>query len=331
MQSGNWVRHASRFLAGAMRLLALVLCAASASYAQDSAPAGRTIEFSARPRAGAIMRFELRKEQERQMPNQPPQRTSSLLHVTLEVLESGAQGMVVRWSHARPVQAGAEEAPAAPVSDADVIWELVKEIRYELGFDAAGNFVELRNYDEVQPLVDRMLEQLGAIMARRGNAEAAQQATAMVQRLFSSRANLESVLLREPRLFFLPLGKSFSPDAPQKYEAQLPNPFGGPGLPAHGILRLDWVDHNKQLAAFTMEQTLDPGSVRIVLESLFERMPPERRPKDLDMSQIKVEIGDLGKYTVNLDTSFPERMDFARTTRVPGGYRRDAVNIRRLE
>jgi len=331
MRSGIQARLRCGFPAGAMRLLVLALCAASASYAQDAAPEVGTIEFSARPPAGAIMQFELRKEQERQTPNQPPQRTASLLHVTLEVLESGAQGMLVRWSHARPANAGAQDTPGPSASDSDLIWELVKEIRYELAFDAAGNFVALRNYDEVQPLVDRMLGQLGAILARRGNAEAAQQATAMVQRLFSSRENLESVLLREPRLFFLPLGKSISADAPREYEAQLPNPFGGQGLPARGVMRLDWVDRNNQLAAFTMEQTLDPDSVRIVLESLLARIPAERRPKDLDMSQVKVEIGDLGKYTVNLDTSFPERMDFARTTRVPGGYRRDAVSIRRLE
>jgi len=331
MRSGIRARFRSRIPAGAMRLLVLALCAACTAHAQESAPEGRTIEFSARPRAGEIMQYELRKEQERQTPNQPPQRNSSLLRVTLEVLESGAQGMIVRWSHARPADASAQDAPGPPASDADLIWELVKEIRYELAFDAAGNFVALRNYDEVQPLVDRMLAQLGAILARRGNAEAAQQAMATVQRLFSNRTNLESVLLREPRLFFLPLGKSFSADAPREYEAQLPNPFGGQGLPARGVLRLDWVDHNNQLAAFTMEQTLDPDSVRIVLESLLARMPAERRPKDVDMSQVKVEIGDLGKYTVNLDTSFPERMDFARTTRVPGGYRRDAVSIRRLE
>lgn len=314
--------------AAALALAAQV--AGSAHAGEEPAASGRRLELSMRPKAGDVIRLELRKEHERQMPNQPPQRSANLLRVTIEVLESGPQGTVVRWSHLRPETAPSQNAGTS-FADAESIWELVQEIRYELEFDPGGEFVQLRNYDEVRPLVDRMLAQMEAVLARRGDAAAARQATELVQRMFSDRGNLESVLLREPRMFFFPMGKSFPIDAPREYDAQLSNPFGGPGLPAHGVLRVDWVDGNNGLAAVTMDQNLHPDSARIVIESLMAKIPPERRPKDTDLDQLKVEISDLARYTVNLRDALPERMDFERSARVPGGYRRDAVIMRRLQ
>jgi len=316
---------------GAALALVLALGGTAGAFAQEAPPpAGRTLQIEARPRAGDSIRLELRKEQERQAPNQPAQRSANLLHVTVEVLESGPQGMVVRWSHARPAGTEGQGASAAP-DDADVIWELVQEIRYELEFDGRGEFVQLRNYDEVRPLVDRMLAQIGAILARRGDATAAERATAIVRRMFAERANLEAVLLREPRMFFFPLGKSFTVEAPREYEALLPNPLGGAGLPARGVQRVDWVDNNRGLASVTVEQTLPPESARIVIESLIARLPPERRPAEAELSQVNIEMRDVARYTVNLNDGLPERMDFARTTQVPGNARRDAVSMRRLE
>lgn len=330
---GSWPARATRTAARLLGAALLILASAASGIAraeetpQDPA---RILELSARPRAGEVIQLELRKAQERMAPNRPLQRSSSLLHVTLEVLESGPQGMVVRWSHSRPDAQAAESAPEMP-DDADVIWELVQDIHYDLEFDARGEFVQLRNYEEVRPLVDRMLDEIGTILARRGNAQAAEQATALVRRLFASRANMESVLLREPRLFFLPLGKRFTLDAPSEYEAQLPNPFGGAGLPANGVLRVDWIDRNRNLASVTMEQALHPDSVRIAVESLLERLPPERRPLNVDPSRIEVEVRDLARYTVKLEDGLPERMEFTRTTRVPGGYRLDVVSVQRRQ
>ncbi len=326
----------ARTAGSALRLLALTVLflagtGLGVARAQESVQdPTQVLELSGRPGVGDVIHLVLRKEQERQVPNRPAQRSSSLLRVTLEVLESGAQGMVVRWSHSRPVDVAAPPAGEA-ADEADVIWELVQDIHYDLEFDAGGEFVRLRNYEEVRPLVDRMLSEIGAILGKRGNAAAAEQATALVRRMFSSRSNLESVLLREPRLFFHPMGKRFVLDAPREYDAQLPNPFGGAGLPAHGTLRVDWIDRNRGLAAVTMEQTLHPDSVRIAVESLLQRMPPERRPQNLDPAAIKVEVRELARYTVNLQDGLPERMDFTRTTRVPGGYRRDVVGVQRTD
>ena len=330
------VSRLARTAGSASRLLALTVlflagAALGVARAQEAAqdPA-HVLELSARPRAGDVIHLELRKEQERQVPNRPPQRSSSLLRVTLDVLESGAEGVVVRWSHSRP--AGDAAPPSSEAADdGEVIWELVRDIHYDLEFDASGEFVRLRNYEQVRPLVDRMLSEIGGILAKRGNAAAAEQATALVRRMFASRSNLESVLLREPRLFFYPMGKRFVLDAPREFDAQLPNPFGGAGLPAHGTLRVDWIDRNRGLAAVTMEQTLHPDSVRIAVESLLQRMPPERRPQNVDPARLDVEVRDLARYTVNLEDGLPERMDFSRITRVPGGYRRDVVGVRRTD
>ncbi len=328
MHAGTGTGWGRRVLA--LAVLAAAVCAGAPAHGQVSEAPARTLELSARPRTGQVIRLELRKEQERQAPNQPLRRTSSLTHVTVEVLESNVEGFAVRWSHARPPAAASGDA-AQLTADAEAVRELVRDIRYEMEFDTAGEFVQLRNYDEVRALVDRMLDELETLLARRGNAAAAEQASAMVKRMFASRANLEAVLLREPRMFFFPLGKSFPLEATREYDAQLPNPFGGPALPAHGVVRVDWVDLNNGLASITVDQNLHPDSARIVIESLIERLPPGNRPKDVDLSQVKVEIRDLGRYSVNLADSLPERMDFTRSTRVPGGYRADVVSIRRVE
>ena len=220
------VSRLARTSPSAVRLLALTVLflagtALDVARAQEAAQdPTQVLELSAHPRAGDVIHLELRKEQERQVPNRPAQRSSSLLRVTLEVLESGAEGLVVRWSHSRP--AGDPAPPSSEAADdGEVIWELVRDIHYDLEFDASGEFVRLRNYEQVRPLVDRMLSEIGGILAKRGNAAAAEQATALVRRMFASRSNLESVLLREPRLLFYPMAKRFVLDAPYEFDAQL--------------------------------------------------------------------------------------------------------------
>lgn len=330
-------RHAWRGRAReilAVLMLAVSLCAAmhgepAHAQARAGAPAGM-LELAARPRAGQVIRLELRKDQERQGANQALQRSSSLLRVTVEVLEADARGMLVRWSPA-PAQPPGSAQHDGLAGDTEAIWALMRDIHYELEFDAHGQLLQLRNFDALRPVVSRLLDELETVLAGRGDPEAARQAMALVRRTFASRANLEALLLREPRMFFFPLGKSVPLEAPLEYDSQLPNPFGGAALPAHGSLRVDWVDRNRGLAAITLEQDLHPDSARMVLEALIARLPPANRPKDADLSGLKVEIRDQGRYSVNLADGLPERVDFTRIARVPGGFRRDVLGMRRVQ
>ncbi len=316
----TYLLTALKRLSGACAMLALL-----------SAPAlAATVDIKPVMRVGDRFGWDYRKETMQTAEGRGTKKTASVTPVTAKVIEASSTGYVLEWQYGDTRFLDAARAKAMAQQDNQWMADLAKALRFELLLAPDGQFVQLRNYAALRPAIDRMLAQVLAAVAkeRQASPEERQQVGEMMRGMFATREQVETLLLKDVRLLLFPFGLSLDSAAPLTYQTALPNPFGGEALTAEGTVSLASVNARRGQASIRIEQKLSPDSVPRILNALVRELGDKRPPAE-EFARLKADITDTSHYTVDLRSGFSNRVEFTRTTTLPGGSRTDKVSYSR--
>lgn len=315
----NTPKSPKRFL-GVLALTALLSTPALAA----------TIDIKPGIRVGDRYGWDYRKETEQQSQGTVTKKGESVTPVTAKVIEASATGYVLEWQYGDTRFLDAAQAKVMARQDMQWVTDLSKALRFELQLAPDGQFVQLRNYEQLKPSIDRMIEQVIATVAKERQASPAemQQVGEMMRGMFATRERVETLLLKDVRLLLFPFGMSLDSKAPLNYQTALPNPFGGESLTAEGKISLASLNAKSGLATITIDQKLSPDSVPKILNALVQKLGDKRPPPE-ELSRLEADITDTSGYTVDLKSGFANKVEFTRTTRLPGGQRIDRISFSR--
>lgn len=302
----------------------------AASLLIGSSALAETVDVRPGLRTGDVYSWNYQRDTEQQSQDKPKKTGGSVTPVTVKVIEASASGYVLEWRYGAPRFLDASQAKIMARKDMQWISDIAKELRFELQLAPDGQFVQLRNYEQIKPKIDQMVEQVMTAVAQERKADPAEmkQVGDMMRGMFASRERVESLMLKDVRLLLFPFGMSLDSDAPLTYQAPLPNPFGGDNLQADGVISLTSLNRKRGIATIELDQKLSPDSVTKIITSMTRRMG-KKRPAPEELAKLKADITDKSIYTVDLKTGFASEVKFMRTIFMPGGHRTDKVSFTR--
>lgn len=287
-----------------------------------------TLDIRPGLRAGETYRWDYRREMEQQAKGRPDKSGASITAVSARVLEASASGYVLEWRYGDTRVLDAAQAKALAQKDIQWIWDFARELRFELQLAADGQFVQLRNYEQIKPKIDQMIEHVLVMVAQEKKAGPAEmkQVGDMMRDMFAGRERVEALMLKDVLLLLFPFGMSLDTQAPLTYQTPLANPFGGEALQAEGTISLTSIDRKHGIATLGLDQKLSPDSMTRILAALARKMG-ENRPPPEELAKLKVDITDTSRYTIDLKSGFPSKVEFKRAVFMPDGHRIDKVSF----
>lgn len=284
------------------------------------------VEIRLNLKAGTIQTWDFTKTRTQTLKGQPPQSRRSTTPLTSRVIEAGPSGYVVEWRFGKPKIAANDAQAADRNVDVARLLALMQELKYEVELTRAGEFVRLRNFEEVksimEPVMDRMLQQAGGS----ASPEAQQQMRAAIMNMVSSQEQFEAIMLRDLRVLLFPFGKVLDDAQTLRYEDQLPNPFGGAPLKVDATVAL----HRKEKrATIRLDQKLAPESIALVLDAFMKAMPALPQPSPEARKDLTADIQDAGRYDLDLTTGAIASASYSRTITAPSGTRVDTITFTR--
>lgn len=276
-----------------------------------AAQAQTEVALLAKWKKGEKRKLEIVQTRERTRGNEVVSRVKLRTNVELEVLEASGKGFVVRWSY---LDTKVEDAAPAIARNVDDLLSLLKGYKVEVETDDTGDFAGVRNWQELKAnaatMIDAVLNANPTLDANTKNVLRQQMLS-----LFNTKQQIESILIREVRLYYLVIGGSFTPGKRVTYNDLLPNPFGGEPFPSAGSFLLKDHDAASGRAVVEWKNTLDPQHTRrILLKTLTDianrlGAPP---PKDSDLPLFNIE--DTAEIVVDAKTGWVKSLNQKRTT-----------------
>lgn len=287
-----------------------------------------TLDIKPGLRTGEIYRWDYQRAMEQQSGDKPKKSGASITPVTARVLEASVTGYVLEWRYGKTRLLDPAQAKALDQKNMQWIWDFAKELRFELQLAPDGQFVQLKNYEQIKPKIDQMIEHLITLAAQGEKASPAEmkQVGDTVRAMLTGRERVESLMLKDVRLLLFPFGMSLDSKSPLTYQAPLANPFGGENLQADGVISLTSLNRKRGIATVNLDQKLSPDSVTKMVTAMTQKMG-ENRPTPEELAKLKADITDKASYTVNLKSGFASKVEFMRTVYMPGGHRIDKVSF----
>lgn len=275
--------------------------------------------------AGESFSWDYRRKTETQYQNTAKKTVGSVTAVTAKVIEASSSGYILEWTYGDTHML---DAPGPEAAAAQWVSDVAKELRFELQLDPEGQFVRLRNYEQLRSKIDQVIEQVMAAIAKERKATPAEMTYVgkMLKEMFGSQDRVETLMLKDVRLLLFPFGMPLDSKAPITYQTQLPNPFGEDSLQADGTLVLTSLDTKQGVATISLDQKLSADSVPKMLAAMIQRMG-ENRPPSTALSKLRADINDHSTYTVDLKSGLAREVEFTRTVTMPGGSRIDRVSF----
>lgn len=277
-----------------------------------AATAQTEVTLLAKWKKGEKRKLEIVQTRERTRGNEVVSRVKLRTNVELEVLEASDKGFVIRWSY---LDTKVEDAtPPAAARNVEDLLGLLKGYKVEVETDDTGDFVGVRNWQELKAnaatMIDAVLNANPTLDANTKNATRQQMLA-----LFNTKQQIESILIREVRLYYLVIGGSFTPGKRVTYNDLVPNPFGGEPFPCVGSFLLKEHDAASGRAVVEWKNTLDPQHTRRILLKTFADLanrlgaPP---PKDSDLPLFNIE--DIAEIVMDAKTGWVKSLNQKRIT-----------------
>lgn len=291
-------------------------------------PQGERAALNLMPRweTGEKHRYEMVKTRLKQEGDRVTLNATSITPISLEVLEAGQRGYLIRWVMGK-TQVQNPEQTIDPL--ARTISRLIEDIQILLELDPKGKVLGVRNWvavqEKVQQFVADVLDENGKSEIDSTTREAIQQ---KVLAMVATRERIERLCTRDPGMFFFPTGRSYLPGASVVYEDRIPNPLGGDPLPGRGVFHLQRIDSESGTALISWEQTIDPDAGRRVMEKTLKDLAQQLgRPVAEEGFLENLIVRDQALFTVQLLSGWPERINHSRITRIGDTYREDILSF----
>lgn len=239
--------------------------------------------------------------------------------VTIKVIEARPTGYVISWRYGRTESAVASDAGEV----AEKLLQKVDGFEYIVELDRSGEFKALRNWQEVR---DKTLALFDQLLPASTASPAEQSAVAQIRNLFTTREGVSNFLLREVQLFFMLYGWRFEQGESETYDEQLPNPLGGPPLPAKATITAKKVDQQAAVLHYTLEFDRDKAG-KILADSLAALAKRMNKPTDeLATIATSLEVNDEAELSFDVRSRWPLKLWHERRAKVGDRSRTDRID-----
>jgi len=306
--------------AGSVLLCALILSAPAA--AEDS------VDLPLRWQVGQRLQYEIVKSGRKTRDGEATFKATTRTDLEIEVLRADADGYLIAWT-----QGETRFDDPQPAADPMLqrMTNLVRGLRVLLQIDSEANVVGVRNWKELKETIGKILSTVTDELKISGmDATMLSKITAQLASMYATREQIEMMCTREPRMFFLVLGGSFSAPEPTEYQDRLPNPFGGEPFPSRAAFVLKGVDRQSQRATIAWTQTLDPEHARRIMEKSLKDLAARVGgpvPQGDVLESMMVE--DTAEFVVDLSSGWLDRLSHKRLVRTGAATQEDVLTIAR--
>ena len=274
---------------------------------------------------GDRVQLEISKSRSRTEPGKEPVAMEATGSIEVEVLETGPEGHVLRWTYGEthfPPQALQGNPLLARLEN------LAQGRHIELVLDADVNVTRVRNFEEIQAAMSKVFDAVRDELVADGAPGDVEGVLNQLRPVYATEEAVRTHVVRLAPIYLFPLGRSLVPGETVSYEDVLANPFGGEPLPCVGSIRVESVESG--VAKLTWTQEVDGERARAMLQDMAKRVEAAGAPKG-SMDSVKLfELTDRGDYVIDLRSGWVEQMTHVRTTAAgPGSEQIEKTKIQR--
>lgn len=184
--------------------------------------------------------------------------------IDARVLARRPRGYTLAWTY----RAEGDESTAG--RHFDVLTNTLEGIPIVFRTDGSGQPYEIANGDSLRAAIDAALRRLAPRAGASRRAEFDD-----VRATAATAAGLEAMLLPDVERFHLVSGGRYPAGRAATYRSALPNPFGGPPIPAEAAIRLTQPSADS-VATIRWQQTPDARALARILIDLIAEVSPDR-------------------------------------------------------
>lgn len=191
--------------------------------------------------------------------------------------------------------------------------------------DTAGTPYQIANGDSLRAALDGALRRLAPRLDPTDRV-----LLDGVRATAASNSGLEDMLLSDADRFHLASGSRYPVGRPVTYRSVLPNPFGGPPIPALARFELRRRAPGDSVLTVQWRQTPDSEALaRILIDMLNEVAPGGPRLSPAEVAR-RFGIEERATYVLDPETGRPLRMTYLKTVRFGDRTRTERLTIGRL-
>jgi hypothetical protein len=309
------------FTAMAAALCCLALPATATESAAAAKPAQSAKAAAATPAAplvqvrwavGDTRRYVLTKTRARARNDLVEQAQSSDTPIDVQVLAVNGEQSVLAWRYG---ETRLDDAEAAANPMVRQMSNLMKGLTLELVVAHDRGVVGLRNWRDVQTLMDKVLTDMGTTLRSNGMTDAAVAGVMQqVRPMFATEAQMVATSTREAQLMFSLLGKPVGVNQPFSYDTALPNALGGEAIPGRGEYQV--MQQEGPIATIGWQQKVDSAAFqRIMSRTLTDMATRMGKPTaNIGETLANLTVDDRAEFKVDLRSGWPTAVTHIRRT-----------------
>ncbi|HUT89475.1 MAG TPA: hypothetical protein VMY37_08265 [Thermoguttaceae bacterium] len=292
------------------------------------APAEDSVDLPLGWEVGQRLQYEIVKSSRKTRGDQVAAKPTTRTDLEIEVLRADSDGYLIAWTQG---ETRFDDPQMAAQPMVQRMANITRGLRVLLEIDSEANVAGVENWQELKETVGKFIATISDELKISGiDPGMLSKITAQLASMYATREQIEMMCTREPRMFFLVLGGSFSASEPSEYQDRLPNPFGGEPFPSRAAFVLKEVDRQSQRATIAWTQTLDPQHARRIMEKSLKDLAARVGgpvPQGDVLESMMVE--DTAEFVVDLSSGWLDRLSHKRLVSTGTVTQEDVLAIAR--
>lgn len=237
----------------------------------------------------------------------------------IRITDSSANGFTLEWVFRNFRTEGSADEMTRSLGAA------IEGMTIKYTTDEMGSFSELLNWEEVRGFAIGNVEK--ALNAITQNSEY-KVALDQLKKIFQSKQNIETLLIREVKIFHAPFGAEYDKKGTAT-ATLLPNVTGGDPFPATVTAKLRELNTGKDYAVVNVDQVIDKKKAAPIMAALLKKLAGT---KPVSEDEIKkqlngLEISDLNTYKYALSDGWIMSITYKRIANVGTSMQTETYQI----
>lgn len=249
--------------------------------------------------------------------NKKTDEATASYNVHLNIIDSATEGYTFEWTYKNIESTELKNS----VNPLDALMEGLK-IVYKT--DENGSFTKVENLKEIQTFISKSVD----VLIARNSDPKYKTVLEQLRKSFSTEQAIETVFLREVRLYHTPYGNIYKLKEKISYEQQLPNVITGDPFPAFTTLELTTLDASKDFCQLVMDMHLDKVKGMEILKGVIRKLMSgsEIKFKDEDLPN-QIVMSDHNEFDVILSSGWLSRAYLNRVVDIMGSKKVEVYEI----
>jgi hypothetical protein len=258
-------------------------------------------------------------------------KTRSRTDLQLSVEAKSETGYVVRWRYGKTAITEGLPEEARARYFAERMSSISDGLVLDVLCSPSGSVQGLVHPDKVTQHYEQMMVQMHALFTEAKVPP--KTIDALLKQTFETVTgpNMETLTLKEARLFFRFSGMELELDKKVEFETELPNPLGGDPYPAIGWFEARAVPDQPAELLIECGSSIDAKrATELMLESLSEMAKAAGKPAPTPEQLPKIEVEERSTYYIDRGNGLPRLVENRRSSKAGTRVRTDLISMRLL-